>query len=240
VSTVAGYQKTWKLYLKDQLSKWKLREYKTPDGSRLLSGLTEKRKLGSATLSHTRSLASGIFSHALNLGLIEANPWHDVVNLARVKKSQPTKHYTLEEAENTISALVSRVDAQAVFALAFFLGLRPSEIAGLQWGDVDFDGGYIHIRRAVVKGVVGDTKTPESVASLPLIAQVRIPLMLWHKSIDGGRTLPDWWCFPIKRGGLSTLKASAATPSCRCSPKRRLSGRASIGRGEVARRCSPG
>jgi len=151
-STVAGYQKTWGLYLKDQLSHWKLREYKTPNGSGLLSDLTEKRKLGSATLSHVRSLASGIFSHALNLGQIEANPWHDVVNLARVKKSNPTKHYTLEEAENTISALVDRVDAQAVFALAFFLGLRPSEIAGLKWEDID--GDYVHIRRAAVRSKV--------------------------------------------------------------------------------------
>jgi integrase len=199
-STVAGYKKTWNLYLKEQLSHWKLREYKTPHGSQLLSSLTEKRKLGAATLAHTRSLASGIFSHALNLGKIEANPWHDVVNFARVKKSKPTKHYTLEEAENTINALVSRVDAQAVFALAFFLGLRPSEIAGLQWGDVDFDGGFIHIRRASVKGNVGDTKTPESVASLPLIAPVRVPFELWRKKWPTPQH-PSWWCFPNQKSG---------------------------------------
>jgi integrase len=206
-STVAGYKKTWGLYLKEQLSHWKLREYKTPHGSQLLSNLTEKRKLGAATLAHTRSLASGIFSHALNLGKIEANPWHDVVNLARVKKSKPTRHYTLEQAEDTITALVSRVDAQAIFALAFFLGLRPSEIAGLQWGDIDFDGGFLHIRRASVKGVVGETKTPESVASLPLIAPVLVPLKLWHKKWDAkltGSSLSSGWVFPNqKRGPLN-------------------------------------
>jgi integrase len=198
-STVDGYKKTWALYLKDALSHHKLREYKTPQGSRLLSDLTEKKKLGTATLSHARSLASGIFSHALNLGLIESNPWHDVVNLARVKKSKPTKHYTLEEAEATMNALVSRVDAQAIFALAFFLGLRPSEIAGLQWGDVDLDGGLIHIRRAAVKGNVGETKTPESVASLPMIAPVKIPI----EALKQKRKKPqaDEWCFPNRNHG---------------------------------------
>src|SRR2546425_9675114 len=35
-STVDGYQKTWNLYLKYQLSQWKLRGHKTPLGSRLL------------------------------------------------------------------------------------------------------------------------------------------------------------------------------------------------------------
>jgi len=29
-STVAGYKKTWKLYLKEPVSRWKLRDYKTP------------------------------------------------------------------------------------------------------------------------------------------------------------------------------------------------------------------
>ncbi len=198
-STLEGYQKTWNLYLKDQLASWKMREYRPHHGSKLLSGLTEKRKLGAATLSHTRSLASGIFSHALNLGQIEANPWHDVVNLAKVKKSKPTKHYTLEEAENIITALVSRVDAQAVFALAFFLGLRPSEIAGLKWEDID--GGFVHIRRASVKGVVGETKTPESVASLPLIAPVSVPLELWAKKWGGKHS---GWVFPnVKMGPLN-------------------------------------
>jgi len=213
-STVAGYKKTWGLYLKDQLSHWKLREYKTPHGSQLLSSLTEKRKLGSATLSHTRSLASGIFSHALNLGKIEANPWHDVVNLAKVKKSNPTKHYTLEEAENTINALVSRVDAQAVFALAFFLGLRPSEIAGLKWDDIDFDGGFVHIRRAAVKGVVGETKTPESVASILLIAPARIPLELWCKKLGGKHS---GWVFPNQKKdplNVESFCRNAIIPLC--------------------------
>src|SRR5579864_808504 len=197
-STVYGYKKTWGLYLKDHLSSWKLREYKTPHGSKLLGTLTEQRKLGAATLAHTRSLASGIFSHALNLGLIEANPWHDVVNLARVKKSPPTKHYTLEQAEDTMTALASHVEAQAVFALAFFLGLRPSEIAGLKWVDIDFDGGAVHIRRAAVRGVVGDTKTQEAVASLPLIAPVRVPLELWCKKWGGHH---NGWVFPNQKNG---------------------------------------
>jgi integrase len=54
-----------------------------------------------------------------------------------VKPLKGTAHYTLEEAENIISALVDHVDAQLVMALSFFLGLRPGEIAGLKWEDFD-------------------------------------------------------------------------------------------------------
>jgi integrase len=76
-------------------------------------------------------------------------------------------------------------------ALSCFLGLRPGEIAGLKWDD--FDDRYVHIRRAVWQGIVGTTKTPESVASLPLPNRVRLFVELWRQKCgnpSGG------WVFP--------------------------------------------
>jgi integrase len=136
---------------------------------------------------------SGIFSHALNEGRLESNPIHDVKILGRVKPPKGTAHYTLEEAENIISALVDHVDAQLVMALSFFLGLRPGEIAALKWED--FDSNYVHIRRAVVRGIVGTCKTPESEASLPLIDPVRIPLELWRQKCGN---IKEGWVFPSR------------------------------------------
>jgi hypothetical protein len=82
--------------------------------------------------------------HAVNLGVIESNPWHDVKMLGKVKSPQGTEHYTLEEIEDIISALVDHTNCQAIMALAFFLGLRPGEIAGLRWSDVEAE--WLHIR----------------------------------------------------------------------------------------------
>ena len=56
------------------------------------------------------------------------------------------------------------VDAQAVMALAFFVGLRPGEIQGLRWEDLT--DGWVHVRRAVVRSIDGETKTSGSVAAL--------------------------------------------------------------------------
>ena len=104
--------------------------------------------------------------------------------------ASPTQHYTVEEAENIITALIDRVDCQLVMALACFLGLRPGEIAASEWDD--FDEENVHIRRSVVRGIVGTPKTKESIASLPLIDRVRIPLELWRqKSPD-----TSGWVFP--------------------------------------------
>jgi len=202
-STVHGYKQIWNQHLESHFGQMLLKEYKTPMGSVFLTSLA--KTLGRATIQHIRSLASGIFSHAVNLGHIESNPWHDVKVLGKTKAPGETAHYTLEEAENIISALVEHVDCQLIVSLAFFLGLRPGEIQGLRWEDIDDN--WIHIRRAVVRNVVGETKTKSSVASLPLIAPVRIPLTLWHEK-KGKPT--EGWLFPNAKGKPVDLRSVIA------------------------------
>jgi len=198
-STVGGYVQIWKQHLSGHFTSYTLNDYRTHIGSQFLLGLTTTQ--GLRTLNHIRSLASGIFSHAINLGMLESNPWRDVKLLGRVKPAKPTAHYTLEEAENIISALVDHVDCQLIMALSCFLGLRPGEIAGLRWED--FDPRQLHIRRAVVHGIVGTTKTPESVATLPLLDQVIIPLRLWYEKC---RLPTEGWVFENERGNPQDLK----------------------------------
>jgi integrase len=197
-STVTGYEQIWGQHLQAHFAGKSLQEYRTHMGSQFLLTLTKTQ--GLRTLNHIRSLASGVFTHAINLGLLEQNPWHDVKILGKVLQPKTTAHYTLEEAENIISALVDHVDCQLIMALSCFLGLRPGEIAGLKWED--FDSESVHIRRAVVRGIEGTCKTPESVATLPLLAQVRIPLELWRmKCASPGEGKPSkGWVFPTSTG----------------------------------------
>jgi len=206
-STVHGYKQIWGQHLSTQFGTTALRDYKTHMGSLFLTSLS--KKLGRATIQHIRSLASGIFAHAVNVGVIESNPWHDVKVLGKTKEPGETAHYTLQEAEDIISALVEHVDCQLIVALAFFLGLRPGEIQGLRWEDIDSDPDeqglrWIHIRRAVARNVIGETKTTSSVASLPLIAPVLIPLNLWRAK----RGNPvEGWIFPNGKGKPVDLRS---------------------------------
>jgi hypothetical protein len=98
-STMHGYRQIWGQHLKAHFGTLTLREYRTHIGSQFLTSLS--KTLGRQP-QHIRSLASGIFTHAVNTGLLESNPWHDVRILGRVKPPKATKHYTLEEAENII------------------------------------------------------------------------------------------------------------------------------------------
>jgi integrase len=71
----------------------------------------------------------------------------------------------------------------------------------LKWED--FDDDCVHIRRAAVHGVEGTTKTPESVASLPLIDRVRLFLNLWNEKCG---TPKEGWIFCNERGNPANLK----------------------------------
>ena len=99
--------------------------------------------------------------------------------LGKSRAPGDTAHYTLEEAEKLISALVDHVDCQAIMALACFTGLRPGEIQALRWDDIEED--WVHIRRSIVRGKEGALKTAGSLASLPLIAPVKTALALWRQ-----------------------------------------------------------
>jgi hypothetical protein len=114
-STVSSYKQVWNQHLKQHFAETTLQDYRTHVGSALLLSLTKTQ--GRRTLNHIRSLASGIFTHAVNEGRLESNPWRDVKILGKVRAPKATPHYTLEEAANIISALVEHVECQLMIAL---------------------------------------------------------------------------------------------------------------------------
>jgi integrase len=203
-STVYGYKKLWTQYLSKELASSPLRAYRAADGYRFLEALSDK--LGRNSLRHVRSLASGIFTRAVNLGLIERNPWRDV-RMQEARAPRPTVAYSLEESIKILRALSSRVDAALVFTLAAFLGMRPSEIAGLKWEDIEET--QLNVRQAVVRGVAGETKTKQSQRSLPLIEPVRSLVAAWREQC-GGVTVG--WVF-TSRGGSPLKMESFVKPA---------------------------
>ena len=148
-STIRGYEQIWRQHLKSHFGNITLQEYESHMGTQFLQSLTGTQ--GKATLKHIKALGGSIFKRAVIERRIKVSPWHDVAMPDDAIESSRTPHYTWEEAENIISALVDRVDCQLIMALACFLGLRPNEIAPLRWED--FDEEWLHIRRGYVRGL---------------------------------------------------------------------------------------
>ena len=188
-NTVHSYRVIWRKHLKPHFGQREMRAYTTPEATNFLSKLAETR--GQRTVQHVRSLMSGIYSHAVAIGACKSNPISDCKILGDIIAPGDTAHYTLEQAENIMSALVAHVDAQLIFALSYFAGLRPGEINALDWSD--FDTEFVHVRRAIGRGVVATPKTKKSLRAIPLIAPVRIPLALWYAKRGNPAS---GWLFP--------------------------------------------
>ena len=114
-----------------------------------------------------------MLQHATNIGACDMNPIRGM-KLSKLPKPAETQQYTLDEAEHIINPLVDRTDAQLLFALTFYMALRPSEAVALQWSDIDAE--TLNVRRSCVHGVLGPCKTLESQAALPIIRQVALLL----------------------------------------------------------------
>jgi integrase len=197
-STVRGYKQIWNQHLKDHFGRMTLKEYEPSMGTRFLDSLTATQNKN--TLRHIKALGCSLFKRAVNEQRVKVNPWHDVQMPDDAIDGASTQHYTWEEAENIISALVDHVECQLIVALACFMGLRPGEIEGLKWED--FDEEWLHIRRSVVRGQVGTPKTEESLASIPVMDAVRVPLELWRKK-RGKPT--EGWLFPTEANTPAAL-----------------------------------
>ena len=144
-----------------------------------------------------------LFNCGMRWGLLEvqANP----MSLVRVKdcskRRREPRVLTAPEFQRLLQNLSDPCRTMALVAMC--LGLRVSEVVGLQWGDFDWERLQVMVQRSVVFGVVGEVKTPYSKKRMPLdpgLAEIlfryRRPSKPsvgpnWSVAASGSRTLPN-------------------------------------------------
>jgi integrase len=97
-------------------------------------------------------------------------------------------------SERQFALLLNHVSEDYVrlfVTLGMCLGLRFSEVLGLQWGDIDWEESQICVRRAVVQGRLGDVKTEYSEAQVPLDLDLARLLRCWKLQTQFTAT-GDW------------------------------------------------
>ena len=105
-----------------------------------------------------------LFQAAIRWEILERNP----VDLVRQSRKTLKTPRTLTPAEFR-ALLAQLVEPYKTMVLTVVcLGLRVSELLGLQWADIDFENLTVKIQRSVVEGEVNETKTEASQSTLPL------------------------------------------------------------------------
>lgn len=164
---------------------WQLRHYVRPDlGSlrldklhplqlqELYRKLHEDRELSSCTVRLTHRVLNAALAQACRWNLIPANPARNVT-LPR-KDTARKRALSLEQARAFLSASKG-TRFEALFKLALFTGLRPSEYLGLRWSDINLRGSQLTVRRRLLHTVGGwDVDLPKTrrERSVPLPVQV--------------------------------------------------------------------
>lgn len=138
------------------------------------------KKLSASTVLHYHRLLRSMLNTAVKWGIIAYNP---VLNATIPKNdTKPMKAYTPEQTTKLLEALD---DAPLQYRIGIILGvlcqLRKGEIAGLEWGDVNFEESTISIARNAVyvpgQGVIikePKTRAGKRVITLP---QYVIPML---------------------------------------------------------------
>lgn len=109
------------------------------------------------TMKKIRSYTGSIFKYGIGFGYCENNPAqnlpNDIFDRSKKKKNHPhlTKPKDLFQLLNAIDSYNGDVSTATALKLAPYLFLRPSELAGLKWREVDLTNNTITIEAERMK-----------------------------------------------------------------------------------------
>ncbi len=160
-NTVRGYRQSLVNHILPALGQRQLKEVTRSDIKRLIATLSGQG-LKKQTIHNILLPLKEAYNHAIDDGLVLNNPVARTGRLTRSREDQRRHIVPLTEDEVLAFLLWAQTNMPLLYPLflcAVRTGLRQSELIGLHQGDIDFKGGFIEVRRAVVRGRLTDTKS---------------------------------------------------------------------------------
>ena len=140
--------------------------------------------LSNASKGHIRSLMHKLFDLSMlwEYTSTERNPMELVKVKGITKREKKVVVLTPQQFKDIVAKLPRPYDVMVQVVAT--LGLRLSEMLGLQWADIDWDAKTVTIQRSAYRGTVDETKTPASSAILPLADGLLDVLQAWKAEAD--------------------------------------------------------
>jgi integrase len=156
------YETLLRLHIKPALGEKRLDKITIADVKALI--LKKHREgLSASTLFNIKAVISGVFSSAIEEELLTFNPVFKLGKLiGKLKKQTPSKEINPLSREESVLLLDTALKHFPQFYPALLCslrtGMRIGEVFGLEWGDVDFNGCFLEVKRSIVKGRIETPK----------------------------------------------------------------------------------
>lgn len=156
-------------------------------------------------ITYVTAALKSIFRSACTENILQRNPFD---NIEKPTASETAEKRALTSSERRRVKVVSKYHPDGPYlACMYYLGARPGEIRGLQWGDFDWKKNLVHIQRDIDYKLtgpqkVGSLKNSKSNRFVPVPNELR--LILYPL-----RNEPDSFVFegPVSKSHLSKTSA---------------------------------
>lgn len=177
-----------------------LRAIRPAELSEFMMGFAGKSTTKITTI---KAALHGIFEAACVDRILKENPM-DHVRKPAASETKEKRALTEQERQKIMHVAATHPDG-AYLAVMYYLGVRPGEARGLQWGDFDWNENYVQIQRDIDYkdgGKAGDLKTRQSRRVIPVPQALRD--ILWPL-----RAMPDMFLFRGHNSGNALAKTVA-------------------------------
>jgi integrase len=175
-----------------------------PDMSRadcraLIAGCRDK-KLSAKSIGNISRTVSSVLTQAVEDGILAANPAFRLGRYYRHEGAPKAEIRPLTREEVTLFLSATRQyapDEYPLFLCALRTGMRLGELLGLQWGDVDFHGKFIDVRRNLAAGRLttpksGKTRRADMSAQLSETLRSLLTTRKAETLKNGWSHIPEW------------------------------------------------
>jgi integrase len=190
-NTTATYTNTARTHIDPTLGTMNVHDLTGGDVQRWVDQLT-RSGLSASVIENALHIVSGAYREGMRFGTVSRNPAVGVKPPPRPRVQMNT--WTAEEARTVLADPQETIQLRALYRLALTTGMRPGELRGLQWRDVDLDRGIVHVHRSMTRdaqfrAILGNgTKTTGSRRSIAIPAGV-VDVLHLHRSEQAARSI---------------------------------------------------
>lgn len=192
--TISTYTYNYNTYVKPVFGRKQMCDIRTDHIQRFYNGMS--KDYSHNTLEVCRAVLNGMFMQAITNEILQKNP----VSNAKLPKNNK-KHTAIaltEKEQNIFLEYARKSEYYSLYELALSTGMRSGEIRGLQWSDIDFKEGVIHVTHTLViyngKTFLDSPKTPSSERDIPMLENVKKLLKQQFKFQQEQRLkMGEWW-----------------------------------------------